>query len=226
MNILKIGSKVECTGVKISGGFNKYFVQCFKVENVNAIQSYGMQVMAGFIVGFDNDSPEIFNQMIDFIQDSGIVTAMVGLLQAPFGTKLYDRLEKDGRIITEMSGDNSDGTTNIITVLDAQTLQNGYFSIMKSIYSPELLYPRIKTFLAKFNPRKTTVNIRSNEIMAFFKSVFVMGFNPKESRHYWNLILWTLWHDLKKFPTAITMVIYGYHFRTITEINLQLLSSA
>lgn len=196
------------------------------IENVNAIQSYGMQVMAGFIVGFDNDSPEIFNQMIDFIQDSGIVTAMVGLLQAPFGTKLYDRLEKDGRIITEMSGDNSDGTTNIITVLDAQTLQNGYFSIMKSIYSPELLYPRIKTFLAKFNPRKTTVNIRSNEIMAFFKSVFVMGFNPKESRHYWNLILWTLWHDLKKFPTAITMVIYGYHFRTITEINLQLLSSA
>ena len=196
------------------------------IENVNTIQSYGMQVMAGFIVGFDNDSPEIFNQMIDFIQDSGIVTAMVGLLQAPFGTKLYDRLEKDGRIITEMSGDNSDGTTNIITVLDAQTLQNGYFSIMKSIYSPELLYPRIKTFLAKFNPRKTTVNIRSNEIMAFFKSVFVMGFNPKESRHYWNLILWTLWHDLKKFPTAITMVIYGYHFRTITEKNLQLLSSA
>ena len=44
MNILKIGSKVECTGVKISGGFNKYFVQCFKVENVNAIRGWRTNV--------------------------------------------------------------------------------------------------------------------------------------------------------------------------------------
>lgn len=193
------------------------------VHNVNTIQRHGMQVMAGFIVGFDNDPPEIFNQMVSFIQDSGIVTAMVGLLQAPYGTRLYDRLEKDGRIITEMSGDNSDGTTNIKTMLNPQLLQNGYFSIMKSIYSPEMLYPRIKTFLTKFNPRKTTVNIRINEILAFFKTVIVMGLDPKESKYYWNLIFWTLWNDLKKFPTAITMVIYGYHFRRVTAMNLRLL---
>lgn len=191
------------------------------IENVNVIQNHGMQVMAGFIVGFDNDPPEIFERMIDFIQESGIVTAMVGLLQAPFGTKLYDRLVGEGRILKEMSGDNSDGSTNIKTKMLPGLLKQGYFKIMRSIYSPELLYPRIKTFLKEFNPKKATVTVRFNEIAAFIKSIFIMGFNPRESRYYWDLIWWTIRQDIKKFPTAITMVIYGYHFRTITERNLR-----
>jgi len=123
-----------------------------------------------------------------------------------------------------MSGDNSDGTTNIQTKLPVISLRNGYFKIMKSIYSPEMLYPRIKTFLRQFNPQQSTGKISVNEISAFFRSLFVMGLNPKESKYYWNLIFWTIWHDIKKFPMAITMVIYGYHFRRVTENNLQLLN--
>jgi len=196
------------------------------INSINSIQNHGMQVMAGFIVGFDNDPPDIFERMISFIQESGIVTAMVGLLQAPFGTKLYERMEKEGRILQEMSGDNSDGTTNIKTKMLPAKLKQGYFKIMKTIYSPEMLYPRIKTFLEQFNPKKVTVNVRLNEITAFIKSLFVMGFNPRESRHYWDLVWWTLRRDFRKFPTAITMVIYGYHFRTITERNLESLSDA
>lgn len=196
------------------------------INSINSIQNHGMQVMAGFIVGFDNDPPDIFERMISFIQESGIVTAMVGLLQAPFGTKLYERMEKEGRILQEMSGDNSDGTTNIKTKMLPAKLKQGYFKIMKTIYSPEMLYPRIKTFLEQFNPKKVTVNVRLNEITAFIKSLFVMGFNPRESRHYWDLVWWTLRRDFRKFPTAITMVIYGYHFRTITKRNLESLSDA
>lgn len=196
------------------------------INSINSIQNHGMQVMAGFIVGFDNDPPDIFERMISFIQESGIVTAMVGLLQAPFGTKLYERMENEGRILQEMSGDNSDGTTNIKTKMLPAKLKQGYFKIMKTIYSPEMLYPRIKTFLEQFNPKKVTVNVRLNEITAFIKSLFVMGFNPRESRHYWDLVWWTLRRDFRKFPTAITMVIYGYHFRTITERNLESLSDA
>lgn len=194
------------------------------IRNINLIQNHGMHVMAGFIVGFDHDTPDIFEQMTSFIQDSGIVTAMVGLLQAPFGTKLYDRLTDEGRIIKEMSGDNADGTTNIRTKMQPTLLRDGYFNIMKSIYSPELLYPRIKTFLQQFQPVQTSVTIRFNEILAFFRTIFVMGFSLKEGRYYWDLFFWTLWHDIKKFPMAITLVIYGYHFRTITNKNLQLLS--
>jgi len=196
------------------------------IRDIKTIQNHGMQVMAGFIVGFDNDPPDIFDRMITFIQNSGIVTAMVGLLQAPFGTKLYARMKKEGRILQEMSGDNSDGTTNIQTKIPPPILSRGYFRIMKNIYAPQMLYPRIKTFLENFNPRKVTVNIRLNELLAFIKSLFVMGFNPIEYRYYWDLIWWTIRHDIRKFPTAITMVIYGYHFRTITERNLRALTGA
>jgi len=194
------------------------------IKSVNIIQNHGFHVMAGFIVGFDHDTQAIFDQMISFIQESGIVTAMVGLLQAPFGTELYRRLSGENRILKEMTGDNADGSTNIRTIIEPRLLKDGYFRIMRSIYSPELLYPRIKIFLQQFHPVKQTVAIRINEIIAFFRTVFRMGFNRKEGRYYWNLIWWTIRNDIRKFPMAITLVIYGYHFRTITERNIRLLA--
>lgn len=192
------------------------------IQNIRTIQQHGMQVMAGFIVGFDNDPPGIFDQMISFIQESGIVTAMVGLLQAPIGTKLFQRLSAEDRIIKEMSGDNADGTTNIRTILHPEQLRAGYFRIMKSIYSPELLYPRIKTFLQQFKPIQQSVTIRYNEVLAFFRTVFVMGFSIHEAGYYWRLLFWTLKTDPRKFPMAITLIIYGYHFRTIVNKNIRL----
>ncbi len=194
------------------------------IRNINVIQNHGMHVMAGFIVGFDSDTTDIFDQMITFIQESGIVTAMVGLLQAPFGTRLYERLLNEGRIISEMSGDNADGTTNIATKIQPEDLKNGYFRIMESIYSPELLYPRIKTFLRQFQPVQQRIGLRFNEILAFFRTIIRMGLNFKEARYYWNLFFWTIGHDVKKIPMAITLVIYGYHFRTITKQNKKLLA--
>lgn len=196
------------------------------IKNINVIQNHGMHVMAGFIVGFDSDTSDIFDQMITFIQESGIVTAMVGLLQAPFGTTLYDRLKSEGRILREMSGDNADGTTNIVTRLNPEALKKGYFKIMESIYSPELLYPRIKTFLVQFQPVQQRLTLRYNEVLAFLKTIFRMGLNFKEARYYWNLFFWTLSHDVKKIPMAITLVIYGYHFRTVTHQNKKLLAVA
>jgi len=196
------------------------------IKSINIIQNHGLHVMAGFIVGFDHDTPAIFDQMISFIQDSGIVTAMVGLLQAPFGTKLYDRLSEENRIIKEMTGDNTDGTTNIQTIIEPKELQKGYFRIMQSIYSPALLYPRIKKFLDEFHPIRQSVGIRVNEIIAFLRTVLRMGLNKKESRYYWDLIWWTIRNDVRKFPMAITLIIYGYHFRTVTENNIRALSGA
>jgi radical SAM superfamily enzyme YgiQ (UPF0313 family) len=195
------------------------------IRSIKIIQNHGLHVMAGFIVGFDHDTSDIFDQMITFIQDSGIVTAMVGLLQAPIGTELYSRLSKQDRIIKEMSGDNADGTTNICTIIEPSKLRDGYFKIMRSIYSPSLLYPRIKNFLSQFHPARQSVGLRINEIIAFLKTIFHMGFNLKESRYYWNLLWWTIRQDIRKFPMAITLVIYGYHFRTITERNIRAFSN-
>jgi radical SAM superfamily enzyme YgiQ (UPF0313 family) len=209
-------------------------VECNKKQNskrdlirsINIIQNHGLHVMAGFIVGFDHDTPAIFDQMISFIQESGIVTAMVGLLQAPFGTELYRRLSSEDRIIKEMTGDNADGTTNIRTVIERGELQQGYFKIMQSIYSPALLYPRIKTFLEQFHPIKQRIGLRINEIFAFMRTVVRMGFNVKEGRYYWDLLWWTIRNDVRKFPVAVTLIIYGYHFRTITQKNIRLLGVA
>jgi hypothetical protein len=69
------------------------------LESVKIIHRSGLQVMGGFIVGFDSDRPSIFQRQIDFIQKSGIITAMVGMLQAPPGTRLFDRLQRESRVV-------------------------------------------------------------------------------------------------------------------------------
>ncbi len=200
-------------------------VECNKKQNqhrdmlqsVHTMQGAGLQVMAGFIVGFDSDNPGTFQRQIDFIQQSGIVTAMVGLLQAPFGTRLYDRMEQEGRLIREMSGDNADGTSNIVPRLDAAVLQRGYRSILRSIYSSKMFYERVKTFLAHYNPVKSPVNMQFNEIQAFFRSIWRIGILSPARKQYWDLFFWTLIHYPKKFALAITMTIYGYHFQKVSD---------
>lgn len=186
------------------------------MEAVNTMQRAGLHVMAGFIVGFDTDKPSIFSRQIEFIQKSGIVTAMVGLLQAPHGTKLYQRLAGEGRLLDEMTGDNTDGTTNIIPKMKADTLIRGYQRILSSIYSPPMLYQRIRTFLTTYNPVHKPVRLELSEIKAFFRSIFVLGLFGSERRYYWKLFFWALRHKPAVFPLAITLSIFGYHFRKVS----------
>lgn len=186
------------------------------MEAVNTMQRAGLHVMAGFIVGFDTDKPSIFSRQIEFIQKSGIVTAMVGLLQAPHGTKLYQRLAGEGRLLDEMTGDNTDGTTNIIPKMKADTLIRGYQRILSSIYSPPMLYQRIRTFLTTYNPVHKPVRLELSEIKAFFRSIFVLGLLGSERRYYWKLFFWALRHKPAVFPLAITLSIFGYHFRKVS----------
>ncbi len=109
------------------------------VESVKRLQRAGLQVQGGFIVGFDSDPASIFQQQIDFIQQSGIVTAMVGLLQAPLGTRLHERMRREGRLVREFSGDNVDGSTNIIPKMGLAPLRDGYARILSQIYAAEAL---------------------------------------------------------------------------------------
>lgn len=191
------------------------------IKSIKTIHQSGIQVMAGFIVGFDNDTSAIFDNMINFIQKSGIVTAMVGILQAPYGTKLYQRLEKEGRILHEMSGDNADGSTNIKTKMDETTLKTGYEKIINTIYSPEYHYPRIRTMLTDLKPIRLPGGVYTKEIIAFIKTVFRMGMIKGERKYYWMLLFWTLFHCPSNFPLAVTMAIYGYHFRKVNRLNQQ-----
>ena len=190
------------------------------VRDVQRIQQAGMQVQGGFIVGFDSDTPSIFQRQIDFIQKSGIVTAMVGLLQAPPGTRLYERLKRDGRLIGKTTGDNVDGTTNVRTLMNLETLREGYRSIMQHIYSPERYYERVKTFLRVYRPPSVRERMRLRHLLAFCRSVFHLGIVGRERLQYWRLLVWTFFRRRKLLPLAITLSIYGHHFRKVAEAHL------
>lgn len=201
--------------------------ECSKFQNkrrdliaaVKKIQNAGLQVQGGFIVGFDNDPPSIFEKQIDFIQKSGIVTAMVGLLNVLKGTGLYQRLQLESRILKEGSGNNTDFTLNFIPKMPREMLVSGYQKIIKTIYAPEHYYRRIKEFLTEYRPAsKKKVRISFLDLGAFLKSIFVIGIIGKERVYYWRLIGWSVLKRPKVFPLAIMYAIYGFHFRKIFEI--------
>jgi len=189
------------------------------VDSVRRMQRAGMQVQGGFIVGFDSDTPSIFQRQIEFIQQSGIVSAMVGLLQALPGTQLYARLKNEGRLTSEGSGDNVDGSTNIMPKMDIDVLRNGYKNLLHQIYSPKLYYERIITFLREYKAPKLRGHLDPQYLLALWRSIYQLGIKGAERVHYWKLWLWTLFHKPRLFPQAIELAIYGYHFRRVCELT-------
>ena len=158
------------------------------VDSVHRIQRSGLEVQGGFIVGFDHDRPSIFRRQIDFIQRSGITTAMVGLLQAPRGTKLYRRLVSEGRIRGDSTGDNVDGTTNVIPVMDPDVLRRGYREILTKIYSPRNYYRRVRTFLREYRPGRDRHRVDGTQLRAFFHSLYRLGIVGEERSEFWKLL--------------------------------------
>ncbi|MEW5871556.1 MAG: DUF4070 domain-containing protein [Chloroflexota bacterium] len=190
------------------------------IADVKRIQSHGLQVQGGFIIGFDSDTTSIFQQQIEFIQKSGIVTAMVGLLQAPIGTRLYERLAGEGRLRGTSTGDNVDGTTNIVPKMGLEALNKGYRAVVRYIYSPENYYARVKTFLRNYKPPEIRVPIDFSYLIAFFRSIVQLGIVERERLQYWKLFVWTLFRRPRLFPLAITFTIYGYHFRQVCNLHI------
>jgi radical SAM superfamily enzyme YgiQ (UPF0313 family) len=190
------------------------------VENIKHLQRSGIQVQGGFIIGFDSDTPSIFQRQIEFIQKSGIVTAMVGLLQAPIGTRLYERLKMQGRLLGNMSGDNVDGTTNIISAMGNELLHKGYTTVVKSLYAPRNYYARIRVFLKEYKLPTVRVPFNIKYVVAFLRTVLRLGILGKERFHYWGLIIWALFTRPKKIPLALVFAVYGYHFRRVVEEHI------
>ncbi|MEW6034548.1 MAG: DUF4070 domain-containing protein [Chloroflexota bacterium] len=221
----------------VEAGFNSVFVgvetpdegslgECGKFQNTNRdlvasvkkLQNHGLQVHGGFIVGFDSDPHSIFERQISFIQQSGIVSAMVGLLKAPRGTKLYLRLKEEKRLLKEMSGDNTDLSLNFVPRMNAETLIAGYRHILTAIYAPRQYYARIGTFLKEHRPMfHKRPRLKVVELGAFLKSMWYIGVKERGQRYYWRLVMSTLFRRPRSFPLAITLAIYGYHFRKVIE---------
>ncbi|MFH1057886.1 MAG: B12-binding domain-containing radical SAM protein [Pseudomonadota bacterium] len=205
--------------------------ECGKLQNkgrdlvacVRKIQSFGMEVRGGFIVGFDHDSPEVFEKQIDLIQNSRIVTAMVGLLNAPRGSRLYQRIAQEGRLLREVSGDNTDFFTNLEPKMGLDVLYQGYRRVIAGIYAPGPYYERVKAYLREYRFPKTNhfhfhpalLRLHSGYSLAFFKSVLLLGIKDRARWHYWKLLLWSIFRQPRLLPKAITFAIYGFHFRKV-----------
>ena len=236
---INLADDEELMSLMSRAGFNMVFIgietpseeslaECGKKHNrqrdliadVKRIQRHGMQVQGGFIIGFDSDTSSIFQRQIDFIQKSGIVTAMVGLLQAPLGTRLYQRMAQEGRLVRSFSGDNVDGMTNIVPRMSLEVLQRGYRSVVRSLYSPANYYARVRTFLREYKPPRINSPISFEYILAFFRSVVRLGILGKERLEYWKLFFWALFRRPRLFPLAITFTIYGFHFRQVVDLHI------
>ena len=234
---INIADDDELMDMMVEAGFNRVFigietpneeslVECNKSQNrnrdlvaaVRKIQNKGLEVQGGFIVGFDSDPVSIFKSQIHFIQNTGIVTAMVGLLNAPRGTRLYQRLLKENRLLKEMSGNNTDFSLNFIPTMNLETLINGYHNILHTIYSPKQYYDRVKTFLKEYHPpKRMKPRIDTSQISALFRLTWILGFQEKGRRYFWRLFVSTLFKYPRSLPLSLNLAGYGYHFRKIVE---------
>jgi radical SAM superfamily enzyme YgiQ (UPF0313 family) len=232
---LDLADDEQLLSMMVSSGFISTFIgietpeeqsleQCHKVQNskrnmlssVRKIQHSGLQVSGGFIVGFDSDTPNVFQRQIDFIQQSGIVSAMVGLLNAPKNTTLYKRLEKENRILSESSGNNTDSSMNFVPKMSMEAISDGYQSIIHHIYSAKPFYKRIRQLFRIYNqPKRLQRKIEYRHFLSFMKTIFIIGIKTKGRSEYWKLLIWTLFKRPRLFMEAVTYSVYGYHFRTV-----------
>ena len=198
------------------------------LESVATIQSYGMQVMGGFILGFDTDHEDIFDRMVEFIQKSGIPIAMVGLLQAMPGTQLFRRLRQEGRIVDAGGGDNTCDRLNFLPRMDSARLVEGYRSVLKRIYSSEAYYERVKLYLTRTHPQRMQGRQRwltPGNARAFVISIMRQGVFGRQRRSYWKFLAAVATRYRHCIDAAMTLAVMGYHFQVMTERLLRSLDS-
>ncbi len=197
------------------------------LDSVATIQSYGMQVMGGFILGFDTDRDDIFDRMVEFIQKSGIPIAMVGLLQAMPGTQLFRRLGREGRIVDAGGGDNTGGKLNFLPHMDAAKLVEGYRSVLKRIYSSAAYYERVKLYLSRTQPKPGKKSGRQRvsrqqwltraNARAFVTSIVRQGIFGRQRWSYWKFLLAVATRYRHCVGAAMTLAVMGYHLQVITR---------
>lgn len=234
---MNLADDPELCDLMAKAGFKKVFVgietpspeglqECHKLQNkgrdlvetVRTLQRAGLEVMGGFIVGFDSDRNDIFKRQFEFIQRSGVATAMVGLLTALPQTRLYQRLMREGRIETESTGNNTQAALNFKPKLNRDFLQAGYRDLMKRLYEPGTYYQRIRTFLQYHRPRGPGGRLSPADVKAFVKSFWLLGVWHRGRLAYWNFCLTTLVRRPRQFRHAIELAIIGYHFRRVADL--------
>jgi len=218
----------------VEAGFKKVFLglespdpeslrECHKLQNlrgdlmeaVQRIQRAGIEVMGGFIVGFDNDTADVFQRQFRFIQESGVVTAMVGLLTALPRTRLYRRLREEGRLLERSTGNNTDAICNFVPRLDREVLVQGYRQLMRRLYEPDAFYARARAFLAQYRPGGPRGRLTWRDGRALGRAIWTLGIQRRGRRAFWRFLGHTALVRPRSFALAVSLAIYGHHFRRV-----------
>jgi radical SAM superfamily enzyme YgiQ (UPF0313 family) len=227
----------EAMALMVEAGFDRVTVgiespnertlsECGKRQNqgrdllasVREIQRHGLEVQGGFIVGFDSDPPTVFASHIDFIQESGIATAMVSLLFAFPGTRLYQRLRLENRLLPIRFEDNAYGAINFVPRMDLGVLISGHKHVLATIYSPRHYYERVRAFLRGYGPQgRPGGRVELAHIKAFLKATWVLGVIDSGRLYYWALLVHALLRCPRSFPTTVRLAVTGYHMRKDIE---------
>jgi radical SAM superfamily enzyme YgiQ (UPF0313 family) len=190
------------------------------LESVRNIQANGIEVSSGFIVGFDEDSDDIFDRQIAFIREAGIPIAMVGILTALRGTDLYERLRREGRLLGESAGNNTHGfEANFVTRMPVNRLAEGYKRVLRTLYDPTLrnYFERCRRLLDRLGPNpRFTRPVVAREVRAIVRSLRTIV-SKRYGRQYLRFLLWCARRHPGQFPEAVRLGIQGFHFEAITR---------
>lgn len=231
---INLADDADLISLMVTAGFRKVFVgvetpsaasleECHKLQNrgrdlvsaIQILQRSGIEVMGGFIVGFDSDTRGIFDQQFDFIQRSGVVTAMVGLLTALPRTRLHERLKRENRLLADSSGNNTAATLNFLPKLDRDYLESGYRDLMRRLYEPRNYYRRIRVFLKTYHGKGGRLRLSWADMSAFAQSLWLLGIWHRGRFAYCRFSLVTLIRRPRQFRVAIELAIIGHHFRRV-----------
>jgi radical SAM superfamily enzyme YgiQ (UPF0313 family) len=190
------------------------------LESVRRIQAHGIEVMAGFIVGFDNDPPDVFQRQIQFIREAAIPLSMVGLLTALPNTQLWRRLKAEGRLIKQSLGNNTLADLNFVPKMDAAELLAGYRRIMQTIYSPREYFERASAFLSQLGAA-ARAPLAFSDLMAVGRSIWRQGLRSNYRKEYWKFLAQALQRHRQHLDKAITLAIMGHHFFELTAADAE-----
>ncbi|MBN2639317.1 MAG: B12-binding domain-containing radical SAM protein [Bacteroidales bacterium] len=186
-----------------------------QMESIQKIHSAGFIIAGGFIVGFDTDTPSIFQQQADFIQQSGIPLPIVNILKAPPNTELFERMKKENRLVKKFAF--LEGETNIRPVMDEKVLYEGFIDLTSNIYRPENSYDRLIRFLTSYKFPKTAVKIpvryQFDDIVLVFRVLYFLGIKAPERKYFWKLIFWSVKNNIKFVDKALFygIMVYQMH---------------
>ena len=181
------------------------------IESIHHLNNRGLFVMAGFILGFDNEGRDIFDRMIRFVERSGVSMSMVGQLVAVPQTPLYDRLKREGRLRDIQPGD-AFGPTNVVTTTPPLEMVRGFRHVVKTLFDPRAYYERCRKNLGLLQPRGPNRRLGTRDFLRMLRSLWVQGVQSTYRGAYWRYILWAVRYHPRKLRFAFLESIYGHHF--------------